>query len=47
MIKKYNDLKIKYSKEFIMFEAVVLGFYNLNPELFKESVNYDLWKGYD
>jgi hypothetical protein len=28
--------------EFIMFEAIVRGFYNLNPELFKEDVNEDL-----
>jgi hypothetical protein len=25
-----------------MFEAIVRGFYNLNPELFKEDVNEDL-----
>ena len=25
-----------------MFEAIVRGFYNLNPELFKEDMNKDL-----
>jgi hypothetical protein len=37
-----QDKPRKPITEFIMFEAIFSGFYNLNPELFKEDVNKDL-----
>jgi hypothetical protein len=42
LIHKLQDKLRKPLTEFIMFEAIILGFYNLNPELFKEDVNEDL-----
>jgi hypothetical protein len=42
VIRKLQDNLRKPITEFIMFEAIVRGFYNLNPELFKEDVNDDL-----
>jgi hypothetical protein len=42
VIRKLQDNLRKPLTEFIMFEAIVRGFYNFNPELFKEDVNEDL-----
>jgi hypothetical protein len=39
VIRKLQDNLRKPITEFMMFEAIVWGFYNLNPELFKEDVN--------
>jgi hypothetical protein len=42
VIRKLQDNLRKPNTDFIMFEAIVAGFYNLNPELFKEDVNKEL-----
>jgi hypothetical protein len=42
VIRKLQDNLRKPITEFIMYDAIVWGFYNLNPELFKEDVNNDL-----
>jgi hypothetical protein len=42
VIRILQDKLRKPITEFIKSEAIVLGFYNLNPELFKEDVNKDL-----
>jgi hypothetical protein len=42
VIRKLQDNFRKSITEFIMYDAIVSGFYNLNPELFKEDVNNDL-----
>src|SRR5918912_198352 len=42
VIRKLQDNLRKPITEFMMFEAIVWGFYNLNPELFKEDVNKEL-----
>ena len=42
VIRILQDKLRKPITEFIVFEAIVRGFYNLNPELFKEDVNKDL-----
>ena len=42
VIRKLQDNLRKPITEFIMFEAIAWGFYNLNPEMFKEDVNDDL-----
>ena len=42
VIRKLQDNLRKPITDFIMFEAIVAGFYKLNPELFKEDVNKDL-----
>jgi hypothetical protein len=42
VIRKLQDNLSKPITEFIMYDAIVWGFYNLNPELFKEDVNKDL-----
>jgi hypothetical protein len=42
VIRKLQDNLRKPITEFIMYDAIVWGFYNLNPELFKEDVNKDL-----
>ena len=42
VIRRLQDKLRKPITEFIVFEAIVRGFYNLNPELFKEDVNKDI-----
>ena len=42
VIRKLQDNLRKPITDFIMYDAIVWGFYNLNPELFKEDVNNDL-----
>jgi hypothetical protein len=42
VIRRLQDKLRKPITEFKVFEAVIRGFYNLNPELFKEDVNEDL-----
>jgi len=42
VIRKLQDNLRKPLTDFIMYEAIIWGFYNLNPELFKEDVNEDL-----
>ena len=42
LIHKLQDNLRKPLTEFIMFEAIIRWFYNLNLELFKEDVNEDL-----
>ncbi len=42
VIHKLQDNLRKPITEFIMFEAIIRGFYNLTPELFKEDANKDL-----
>jgi hypothetical protein len=42
VIRRLQDKLGKPLTPFIIFEAVALGFYRLNPELFKEDVNNDL-----
>ena len=42
VIRKLQNKLRKPITEFIVFEAILRGFYNLNPELFKEDVNKDL-----
>ena len=42
VIRKLQDNLRKPITEFIMFEAIIRGFYIFNPELFKEDVNDDL-----
>jgi hypothetical protein len=42
VIRKLQDNLRKPITEFMMFEAVAWGFYNFNPELFKDDVNKDL-----
>src|SRR5919206_4567693 len=39
VIRKLQDNLRKPITEFIMFEAIIRGFYIFNPELFKEDVN--------
>jgi hypothetical protein len=41
VIRKLQDNLRKPLTSFIIFEAVVWGFYKLNPELFKENVNFE------
>ncbi len=42
VIRKLQDNLRKPLTDFIMFEAIIAGFYRLNPELFREDVNNDL-----
>jgi hypothetical protein len=42
VIRKLQDNLRKPITDFIPYEAFGLWFYNLNPELFKEDVNYDM-----
>ena len=42
VIRNLQDNLRKPITDFIMYEAIVWGFYNLNPELFKEDMNNEL-----
>jgi hypothetical protein len=44
VIRKLQDNLRKPITEFIMYDAIVWGFYNLNPELFKEDGIMTWWR---
>jgi len=42
LIRKLQDKLRKPITDFMIYEAFGLWFYKLNPELFKEDINYDM-----